>query len=328
MKQGWIQSNTNGVYEDVAPKTLADLVYVDDTQIRTVKQALDDLGSNVFSDVRENVFYGKQAGENAKNSNHGACVANTYVGSHAGHNDAVGGGNTYVGNRAGENMTHGSGCIAIGFCAGSRTVSGEPQALCASSVFIGGSTRSGAQQANPAYNEIVIGNEVTGNGSNTITLGNNQITQLRCQATTITALSDSRVKEEIQPANVDMCLEAVKGLPVTRYKYKDFTGTHVDTHVTGFLANDVEKVFPKSVTKSDRYFPVLDENGEQVYEEVEETVVEADEHGQPVSKVVTRKVPQMFLMTDVKDLTMTEAVPTLWGAMQALIARLEALEGK
>jgi cytochrome c556 len=30
-------------------------------------------------------------------------------------------------------------------------------------------------------------------------------------------------------------------------------------------------------------------------------------------------------MQDVKDLTMTEAVPTLWGAMQAMIAKTEAL---
>jgi len=40
MKQGWIQANENGIYEDMAPKTLADLVYLDNTHTETVKHAL------------------------------------------------------------------------------------------------------------------------------------------------------------------------------------------------------------------------------------------------------------------------------------------------
>jgi hypothetical protein len=87
----------------------------------------------------------------------------------------------------------------------------------------------------------------------------------------------------------------------------------IDENVTGWLADDVERVFPKSVQKQDRYFPVLDENGEQVYEELE------DEDG-------IRLVPKMFLLEDVKDITMTEAVPTLWGAVQRLIQSVEELE--
>jgi hypothetical protein len=113
-------------------------------------------------------------------------------------------------------------------------------------------------------------------------------------------------------------------LPVSRYKYKDFTGEHTDTHVTGFMADDVETIFPKSVSVSDQYFPVLDENGEKTYEEIEETTTDPD----GTIKTSTRTVAKMFLIKDVKDITMTEAIPTLWGAVQELMAKVEKLEQK
>ena len=45
MKKVWIQSNDSGAYEDIAPKTLADQVYMDDTQTQTVLQAIQGLNS-------------------------------------------------------------------------------------------------------------------------------------------------------------------------------------------------------------------------------------------------------------------------------------------
>ncbi|GHU56710.1 hypothetical protein AGMMS49975_20550 [Clostridia bacterium] len=106
-----------------------------------------------------------------------------------------------------------------------------------------------------------------------------------------------------------MCLDAVMNLPVARYKYKNFTGTHMDEHVTGWLADDVSAVFPKSVSLCDKIFPLLDSDGEQLYEDDGET-------------------PRTFLMENVKEITMTEAVPTLWGAVQALIAKIAAIEAQ
>ena len=46
MKKGWIQLKQNGALEDIAPKTLANQVYMDDNQTQTVKQAIEEIGNN------------------------------------------------------------------------------------------------------------------------------------------------------------------------------------------------------------------------------------------------------------------------------------------
>ncbi|GHU49960.1 hypothetical protein AGMMS49975_00030 [Clostridia bacterium] len=240
---------------------------------------------------------------------------NVALGVNALSNRTTGVNNTGVGNNALEGVTVGGQNVAVGRNAGRYTAGyaaemQNPQ----TSIFIGGNTKG--PSADNVVNAIVIGIDATSQGSNSITLGNNAITKLSCQVTAITAFSDTRIKEDIQPADIAQCLEDVIALPVTRYKYKDFTGAHVDKHVTGWLADDVERVFPKAVSASDQYFNLLDEDGSQMYKEDGET-------------------PETFLMEDVKEITMTEALPTLWGAVQYLreIAenlsqRISALENK
>ena len=177
----------------------------------------------------------------------------------------------------------------------------------------------------------------------TIVLGDSTVVSLRCQVQTISALSDSRVKEDVSLANTAQCLVDVNRLPVSRYKYKDFTGTHLDVHRTGFMADDVEKVFPKSVSIANETFPVLDEEGNKVYEQ------EVDEEGNPVyeqavdesgialfnedgSVIYDETKPVMkektFVMEDVKSIAMEMAIPTLWGAVQELTKRVESLEAE
>lgn len=229
--------------------------------------------------------------------------------------------NIAIGSRSLQNLSNGSNNIAIGIDVASNLTKGASNIIIGNnvvnnvsggkftetnnSIFIGNDITG--YNSTLGTNMIVIGNGVTSQLSNAVILGNTSMTKLSCQVTTITALSDTRIKEDIQEVDKKLCVEAVKNLPVTRYKYKNFTGTHIDAHVTGWLADDVEKVFPKSVSKEDRYFPVLDDNGNQIYE---------------------NEVPKMFLMEDVKDITMTEALPTLWGAVQDLIERIELLERK
>ena len=327
--------------------------------------------------------------------------------SYTSHNTAVGSGalravttgiyNVAVGSGAASSITTGErniaiGCEALQFGGANDNIGigyqsrGRNINQC---VYIG----NNAGGANDGINQIVIGYSATATANNQITLGNSSITQLRCQVTTITALSDERTKEYYELADLQKCLEAVKNLPVSRYKYKDFTGTHLDSNVTGFMADDVEKVFPKSVTRNSQYFPVLDENGDKVYEEIdeeyEETMKVINEKGdfvmeeyeedvpvvdeekglmlyesyeyevegvdrkgnprkikkkgerpvtrkekrtRPLEKRVKltrkRKVEKMFKMEDVKEITMTEAVPTLWGAVQYLIREIEELKSK
>jgi hypothetical protein len=235
--------------------------------------------------------------------------------------------NTGIGYGALRSSTTGSDNIALGYNAGYKLSDNYLEQIKANkSIFIGVDSKGSADD--DQTNQIVIGFEAIGGGSNTITLGNSSITKLRCQVTSITALSDMRVKEDIEPADLEKCADAVRGLPIMRYKYKDFTGTHLDKHVTGFMAEDVEKVFPKAVSKTDQYFPVLDENSEPVFEDIEEEVKDIAEDGTETTRVETRSVAKMFLMKAVKDITMTEAIPTLWGAVQYLLNRIETLEGE
>lgn len=118
--------------------------------------------------------------------------------------------------------------------------------------------------------------------------------------------SDPRVKEDIELADTARCLTDVMRLPVNRYKYKDFVGNDRDVHRTGWLATDVEAVFPKNVIEYDENYPVLDENGERQY----------DEDGNLVT----------FTMENVKHICMQEALPTLWAAVQELAKRNAQLE--
>jgi hypothetical protein len=258
---------------------------------------------------------------------------NVAVGGSALYSLTTGSQNVVIGAEALEYLTTGYYNTAIGYIAGlfvGGTTSYNTNPT--NSIFIGRRTDA---QANAQDNQIVIGNNAIGGGSNSITLGNSSMTKLRCQVTAITALSDRRIKEEIEPADLDICLDAVKSLPVHRYKYKDFTGKHLDTHVTGWLADDVETVFPKAVQRANQYFPVLDGAGKPIMETVTEQMRDGeDAAGNPVYKEVSRESEKRFLMEDVKDITMTEALPTLWGAVQRLAAiveaqaaRIEILEG-
>lgn len=47
MKQGWIQVNNNGIKDPLAPKSMADMVYVDEPQSQTVKDALSEVNAAI-----------------------------------------------------------------------------------------------------------------------------------------------------------------------------------------------------------------------------------------------------------------------------------------
>jgi len=283
-----LSSNTYGDYNTaIGYNTL----YANTTGIKVTAVGCDALQCNTTGICNTAVGW-NSLGSNTTGIN------NTAVGNYVLRSNTTASNNTAMGYNA-LRFTTGGGNTAIGVNSGHATNgTATAYANTTNSVFIGCDSRPGGDNQT---NQIVIGNGAQGNGSNTIQLGNNQINAIYCQQTSITYGSDIRLKEDVQPANLDMCVEAVKNLPVNRYKYKDFTGAHNDKHVTGFLADDVEKVFPKAVSKLDRYFPVLDENG---------------------------KVEKEIFLEDVKHITMTEATPTLWGAMQKLIERVEILEAK
>ena len=100
-----------------------------------------------------------------------SCFNNTSLGNYALNYTTTSSRNVAFGNSALEFIVAGQGQnVAVGDNAGSNYSSANnPLTQCAKSIFIGTGT---VAQANNSINEIVIGHEVVGNGSNTITLGN------------------------------------------------------------------------------------------------------------------------------------------------------------
>lgn len=285
---------------------------------------------------------------------------NTAVGSGAGYGLTTGSNNTYAGFRTAYANKTGSDNSIVGYYAmftaangysnslvgcycgyGAATYYGNSALGHQASRFYGTSNATPTSTTNGVFigvnayqlsasstNEIVIGYNAVGGGSNTITLGNSSISQLRCRVGSITTFSDERLKENIELANLEMCYNTVKSLPVFRFSWKDFTGCGQDKNVTGFIANEVEKVFPKAVTTSNAHFPVLDEHGNPKIKEVRKKEIIAGENGEDVEKEVIEFVEETFEMKDVKEITMTDAIPTLWGALQHVMDMLEKAENR
>ena len=89
-------------------------------------------------------------------------------------------------------------------------------------------------------NNTFIGNESVGassTASNVITLGNGSITTLRCQVTTITALSDERDKKNIVPLNAG--LDFLTRLRPVSFTWNTRDKAKVDVEDTGFIAQEL-----------------------------------------------------------------------------------------
>lgn len=105
-----------------------------------------------------------------------------------------------------------------------------------------------------------------------------------------TVSSDSRLKDNIQDADLDICYDNIKNLKLARYTWKDdvYTSEQVpDRTKLGWIAQDVEQVIPKAVTQ-----------------------VEA--HG----------------YTDCRTLNVDQIYACMYGAIQKLMQKNEALEAR
>ena len=66
--------------------------------------------------------------------------------------------------------------------------------------------------------------------------------------------SDRRIKELITDADLDICYNNVKELPLRRYQYiSSFRATKYDGSQIGFIADEVSTIFPKSVMDMETY---------------------------------------------------------------------------
>jgi hypothetical protein len=141
---------------------------------------------------------------------------------------------------------------------------------------------------------------------------------------TWTVTSDERIKENIQLADLDRCYDIVKNLPLKHYKWREdvySTKQIEDRHALGWIAQDVKSVFPKAVNSREFKYN----------KKYEDTVIPAvfDENGIEIEKERTSsKLISEDIIKDCLDLDSGQIIASLYGAVQKLIAKVEALENK
>lgn len=120
---------------------------------------------------------------------------------------------------------------------------------------------------------------------------------------TWTISSDERLKENIEAADLDVCYNAVKSIPLKRYRWKDeiySTEQVPDRSKIGWIAQDVKNIFPKAVSEQKFvYNQIRDEDGIVVSEDAIE---------------------------DCLSLNSDQIYAALFGAVQKLIKKVEDLE--
>jgi hypothetical protein len=148
---------------------------------------------------------------------------------------------------------------------------------------------------------------------------------------TWTIVSDERIKEEIQLADLDLCYQAVKNIPLKRFKWKDevYTEEQVrDRRKLGWIAQDVEAVFPKAVgTYGFKYNQVFEETIIPAVEEV------LDDEGNVITPAQPERIEKGELISedvieDCRDLNSDQIYAAMYGAIQKLMVKVETLEAE
>lgn len=125
-----------------------------------------------------------------------------------------------------------------------------------------------------------------------------------------TVSSDERLKENIEAADLDICYNAVKSIPLKRYKWKDevYSPEQIaDRSKIGWIAQDVQAVFPKAVGQHRfAYNQVKDEDGNIVSEDV-------------IEDCLSLNADQLYA-------TMYGAIQKLMNTVETLQARIDQLE--
>ena len=129
--------------------------------------------------------------------------------------------------------------------------------------------------------------------------------------------SDSRLKTNIQLADLDLCYEIVKNIPLKRYTLRDeyFTIEQArDRSKIGWIADDVKSFFPKSTPIVP--FSIKVQDGE---EEVKESIDGED-------KVITRpKFRDEVVIKDCMALDSDQIYAAMYGALQKTMLMVEEL---
>ncbi|MBW2126320.1 MAG: tail fiber domain-containing protein [Deltaproteobacteria bacterium] len=234
--------------------------------------------------------------------------------------------NCFFGRTAGYSVTTGSLNCAFGQGAG-RYQSDGSSALQTpeNSIYIGALVKSGSNPAggeDDIDNEIVIGYNATGNGANTIQLGNSNITEFHCQVA-LTVDSDRRIKRDITPLSGGLAfINALKPITFRRLNPADWPdqikpAEYKDREIEEFdeMEGKLKKRLEKALPRPDDVDHV--ELG-LVAQEVEEVL-----NAQGLDYNIVNTNPQGR-----KSLKYATLVVPLIKAVQELSARVAALEAR
>ena len=243
---------------------------ISDTSATSTSFGLGPGSFNADSASTNSTAFGKDALKTAtigsKNTAVGASALQTYNGSNLqGNNTAVGYRNLYslttgqsnaaVGEEALRSMTANSNSTAIGARAGFSATGSQCTYLGASaSAFV---ALTGSNLTLIGWNSSASSTTV----SNEITLGNTQISTLRCNTQSITGLSDGRDKTEVE--DIPIGLDFVDNLRPVKFKWETRDGNGKDgTYEAGFIAQDLQ--LSQSTSNADYMGLVMDENPERL----------------------------------------------------------------
>jgi hypothetical protein len=140
----------------------------------------------------------------------------------------------------------------------------------------------GIGTTNPQYQLDVRGNIYSSTGGFT-----------QSGLTTWTVLSDRRIKENIVKASYDKCLENVKNIELYNFNFKENYVSTNDRHQLGFIAQEVQEVYPKAV-------------------DVGKITINASDANDAIENILT--------------LNTTQIDYTLYGAVKNLIEKIEDIE--
>jgi hypothetical protein len=143
-----------------------------------------------------------------------------------------------------------------------------------------------------------------------------------------TVVSDKRLKQDIVLADLDRCYEIVKTIPLKHFGWTEgvYTEEQVkDRHGLGWIAQDVQKTFPKAVNTVP-FTKKIDTGEVEEYELV-------DNKPQFVTVTKTRPIIKEEIIKDCLDLNSGQIIAALYGCVQKLqtvvedlTTRLEKLE--
>jgi len=184
-----------------------------------------------------NIFVGYDAGYSGGTAN-----ANVGVGVSSLYTLSSGGANSGFGNSALKSVTSGDSNVACGTSAGFSVSTGSNNTL------VG--RNAGYQQGGSSTNALTTGSNVTVIGfeampsgataTNEITLGDNNITSLRCNVQTISSLSDERDKTAI--ADIPYGLDFINDMRPVQFTWNRRDGSLGAKPDIGFIAQDLHDV--------------------------------------------------------------------------------------